>query len=957
MAKLGGLLDVRPDERRNTFASFASLLVLTSGHTLLETARDALFLTKLPASELPWMYLVIAVLALGAARLHLPANKSAIAGTIVVGAGITAGLWVYGHSIHWSASWLLYVLYIWSGLFASWVTTQIWTLLGRAHTMTQAKRLYGFIGAGAVIGGVLGAFAARGLLMLVSPGRLVVTSAIVFVATCIPLFAVRVPDAMKQPSAEPSEAAKGSITTNATLLASDIFARRILILVFTATLAVTLADFLFKARVAEAYQSDTRALAAWLSTFYAITNTIALVAQLVVGPWVFRTFGVQRALFFTPVLLLGAASTVLFTGGSLIAAVLLKSLDGSLRYSVHRTSMELLLVPIPDGTRERVKPIIELVGNRGGQAFASLAILGLVAMHSSNTTTIGAVTVLVLVFWLTNVITIRGNYLDVFRETLRTGGLSGKAEIPDLDLGALELLFAGLNSSYDQEVLASLDLLAEQHRENLIPALILYHPSREVVLRALELFTHRGRTDFVSIADRLNKHPDRTVAAAALRARTAVAPDRKLLEERIDDDCAQVAVTALVALMARQWIDGAEFDRRMKAAIETRSWSTAAEIARAIRDISTAGVAEEPRAVAERFDDLLIRLAREARKFHADDVPAEGPGGIPEARSMPQLEVPIDARVRLEVATAMCTRKRPAYLPVLVGMLNRHELRAAARDAIAAIPGAVDFVDEVLTHSELARDVRTHLPRTIAMFEPEVAAKKLLAHLTTEKDGAVRFKILRALVKLRRNQPRLALDDELLRYSVTKTLDHLEELRRWRVGLKSMHEGSVPPPSAVKLDPMQAAHHLLLDLVRDKERHGTQRLFMLLDLLYKEDFEDIERGLRSKKPKTRASSLELVENIVQPVFRTRVLDLVGDEKPAIEAPTYQDVLREMLARGGSTMRTLAEYRAVELGIDPSTVAGRRSIEPKSIESLGKRLVDKAIELLPEPTPGATRAPA
>jgi hypothetical protein len=290
-------------------------------------------------------------------------------------------------------------------------------------------------------------------------------------------------------------------------------------------------------------------------------------------------------------------------------------------------------------------------------------------------------------------------------------------------------------------------------------------------------------------------------------------------------------------------------------------------------------------------------------------------------------------------------------------MLNRHELRAAARDAIAAIPGAVDFVDQVLTNSELARDVRTHLPRTIAMFEPEVAAKKLLAHLTTEKDGAVRFKILRSLVKLRRNQPRLALDDELLRYSVNKTLDHLEELRRWRLGLKSMHEGSVPPPSAVKLDPMQAAHHLLLDLVRDKERHGTQRLFMLLDLLYKEDFEDIERGLRSKKPKTRASSLELVENIVQPLFRTRVLDLVGDNPPAIEAPSYQDVLREMLARGGSTMRTLAEYRAVELGIDPSTVAGRKSIEPKSIESLGKRLVDKAIELLPEPTPGATRAPA
>jgi AAA family ATP:ADP antiporter len=957
MSALLGLVDVRPEERRNTFASFATLLVLTSGHTLLETSRDALFLTRLPAAHLPWMYLAIAVLALGASRLHLPANKVAIILTTMVGALLTAGLWAYGGSFHWNRPWLLYVLYIWSGLFASWVTVQIWTLLGRAHTMTQAKRLYGFIGAGAVLGGVVGAFGARAVLMMVSGSRLILVSAGFFLLSTLPLLLVRIPDAKaKEPTAEQSEAATGSLTTNATLLASDIFARRILVIVLTATIAVTLADFLFKSRVADAYH-DTKVLATWLSTFYAVTNTVALVAQIVIGPWIFRTFGVQRALFFVPVLLLGAAGGVLFSGGALLAAVMLKGLDGSLRYSVHKTSMELLLVPVPDGTRERVKPIIELVGNRGGQAIASLAILGLVAIGASNVLTIGAIIVILTVLWLANVITIRTNYLDVFRETLRSGGLSGKAEIPDLDLGALELLFAGLNSSYDVEVLASLDLLAEQHRERLIPALILYHPSRQVVLRALDMFTHRGRTDFVSIADRLNKHPDRAVAAAALRARTAVAPDRTLLEERLEDTCPQVSVTALVALMAREWIDGAEFDRRIKAAIEGRSWQTAVEIVRAIRDLGTADVSEEPKAVAERFDEALIRIAREAGTFR-DEPCGETPSSelaAPGGTGIPELAISNDARVRLEVASAMCARKRPGYLPVLVGMLNRHELRASARDAIAAIPGAVDFVDEVMSHRDFARDVRIHLPRTMVLFEPAVAAKKLLGHLVTEKDGAVRFKILRALIKLRRQHPKLSLDEAPLRRAAETTLDHAEELRKWKIGLTTNSR----PQSAASIDPLQAAHHLLVDLVRDKEQHATQRLFMLLELLYAEDFEDIERGLRSKKPKTRASSLELVENIVQPPLRTRVLGLVGDDASArIEAPRYEAVLREMLSRGGSTMRTLAEYRAIELGIDPTEIVGRRSTQQKAIDSLGKRLVDKAKNLLPEPTPGTpSNAPA
>lgn len=959
MSTLRGLLDVRPEERRNTFAAFGALLVLTSGHTLLETARDALFLTRLPAAHLPWMYLAIAVLALGAARLRLPANKSAIAGTTVLGALITAGIWVYGASIRWNQPSLLYGLYIWSGLFASWVTVQIWTLLGRAHTMTQAKRLYGFIGAGAVLGGVVGAFGARAALAFVPGGRLVLVSAVFFVLSSLPLFAVRIPDAgaAREPTAEQSEAATGSLTTNATLLASDIFARRILVIALTATIAVTLADFLFKARIAEAYHHDTSGLAQWLSTFYAITNTIALSAQILIGPWIFRTFGVQRALFFMPLALLGAAGGVLFSGGALLSAVLLKGLDGSLRYSVHKTSMELLLVPVPDGTRERVKPIIELVGNRGGQAMASLAILGLVAAKAANLTTIGAIIVLLAVLWLANVITIRGNYLDVFRETLRAGGLSGKAEIPDLDLGALELLFTGLNSSYDVEVLASLDLLAEQHRERLIPALILYHPSRQVVVRALELFTRRGRTDFVSIADRLNSHPDRAVAAAALRARTAVAPDRALLEERLEDTCPQVQVTALVALMARQWIEPAEFDRRMKAFIDTRVWQTAVEIARAIRDVGATDVDEEPKAVAERFDDALIRLAREAGSFQSDQPSVRDAASDftePGATGVPELEMSNDARVRLEVAGAMCARRRPVYLPVLVGMLNRHELRSSARDAIAVIPGALDFVDEVLKQRDFARDVRVHLPRTLVLFDPALASKRLLGHLVTEKDGAVRFKILRALIKLRRQNPKLSLDEALLRRAAEATLDHAEELRRWKVGLTA---DSAPVPSALKLDPLQAAHHLLVDLVRDKEQHATQRLFMLLDLLYAEDFEDIERGLRSKKPKTRASSLELVENIVQPPLRARVLELVGDDA-RVQHGTYEEVLREMLSRGGSTMRTLAEYRALELGIDPNTIEGRRSTQPRSIDSLGKRIVDKAKNLLPEPTPGTpTNAPA
>jgi hypothetical protein len=151
-------------------------------------------------------------------------------------------------------------------------------------------------------------------------------------------------------------------------------------------------------------------------------------------------------------------------------------------------------------------------------------------------------------------------------------------------------------------------------------------------------------------------------------------------------------------------------------------------------------------------------------------------------------------------------------------------------------------------------------------------------------------------------------------------------------------------------DPLRAAHHLLVDLVRDKETHATQRMLMLFDLVYHEDFEDVWRGLRSKSAKKLASSIELLENLIRPPYRSRVLALVGDAAPSqtVRTLSYEDALREIIARGGSTMRTLAQYRAVELGLDIGDVVPSRTSDAGELAaSLGQRLVDRARALVPK----------
>src|SRR5690348_11082287 len=141
------MLGIRADERRATLGAFAFLTSLVGSHTVLETARDALFLARLPATHLPFVYLAIAALSLLAARADSRAAAAPAARALAIWTALAAfgtfGLWSLvpdtptgGHAFG------LYALYVWSGLVAAIVLVRFWSLLAEALSITQAKRLY-----------------------------------------------------------------------------------------------------------------------------------------------------------------------------------------------------------------------------------------------------------------------------------------------------------------------------------------------------------------------------------------------------------------------------------------------------------------------------------------------------------------------------------------------------------------------------------------------------------------------------------------------------------------------------------------------------------------------------------------------------------------------------------------------------------------------------------------------
>src|SRR5260370_34704148 len=71
------------------------------------------------------------------------------------------GFWWGLHFRNWA--WLAAVFYVWVGICGILAWAQVWTLANFVWTTREAKRLFGLLGSGGIIGGTAAGFLAKGI--------------------------------------------------------------------------------------------------------------------------------------------------------------------------------------------------------------------------------------------------------------------------------------------------------------------------------------------------------------------------------------------------------------------------------------------------------------------------------------------------------------------------------------------------------------------------------------------------------------------------------------------------------------------------------------------------------------------------------------------------------------------------------------------------------------------------
>jgi AAA family ATP:ADP antiporter len=805
--------------------------------------------------------------------------RRALGGTLLVAA--TAPLVMFALPAGRTTSVAVYVV---DGVLASVLVPQFWSLVGTVLTVTQGHRLFGLIAAAGVLGGVLGSGAATTAIQMVPVRSLLPIAALLFTAAGMSLARIRVAGRTSRPRTP-----HPSATSALRALRGQPFLVRVALMVFLSTATLLALDYLFKSAVVRDLPRE--AVGPFVARYYLALNVVSLVVQVAFSSAMVRTMGVAAAIVVTPLLLFLGATAVLLSGGAMLAVLVVKGIDGSLRHSIHRITGELSYLPVSSSTRQRVKPLIDGALGRTAQTVTGAALIALGSTRLLSPRPFALIVAMLALAWLANAILMRGPYLGLLRRAISRGSLDAQISLDPIDLESAELLLQHLASEDPLEVVGAMNALARRGRAGFVPALILLHHDDRVLRQALEMFAESRRTDWFPLCRRLLDDPRDVVRIAAARA---LARHDQLDPEGLADDAAP-RVQGYAAVQIALRLGGADTSQDPRIAM----WlQRSVELSGGARLGMLAAIADAP--PTKRLRPLLSVLAAD-------------PGLSTEWTGL--------------LARAAARQKDSRLIPSLVGSLSKRAGREAVRAALVEFgEPALTVTWNALADPRCPRRLRLHLPKTIARFGTKGACEYLLTNLEMETDGLVRYKSIRALgVLVGQNEVR-ADRVRVERLVHANLLEHFR-LLGVRIALQA------DPLGRREASPRPAAERLILGLLDDKLRQSLERAFQLLQIAYPgENIHHAYVACQANDLYVRANAGEFLDTLLarrdeQPIralFRL-VMDDLSDSERVSRAPesgprTRDEALLSLLDHDDAMLAALAGRYASEVGGEPLRVA-------------------------------------
>ena len=266
--------------------------------------------------------------------------------------------------------------YIWGALLGILLVSQFWTLANDIYDPRQAKRLFGFIGGGVMLGGITGSGLTAAIIEGVGANRLLLWSAFALLG-CMGIVTIVV--GREQGTSGAADEERGVSLSRAfeLLRASRQVQLIALVIGFGAFSALLIGQQVNMAAEAFKGAGQEDAIGGYLAQIRFYTSAAAFAIQIWLTPRIHRHLGIGVALLILPTSLTATAALVI-ANRVLWAPAVARVMDQSFRYSVDKTTREVLFLPLPSELRQEAKPFVDVTVDRLSRAVGALMILGLI---------------------------------------------------------------------------------------------------------------------------------------------------------------------------------------------------------------------------------------------------------------------------------------------------------------------------------------------------------------------------------------------------------------------------------------------------------------------------------------------------------------------------------------------------------------------------------------------------
>ncbi len=840
-------LNLYPGDLGRGLPLSACLFLIISANVIGKVARDALFLTHFAAAQLPYADIASGVLVGFVAILYLRVGRRTSLGSLLVASPLFFGatcvfFWALAH--YSRPGWLYAAFYVWVGMLGVLAPTQIWTLANHLLTTREAKRIFGMVAGGGILGWIFGGYLSKTVaqasgvesLLLAMAGLLIICSAVVAVVSRRGKLRL---DPGKDTTAGIAGTGQKDLQKSILYLFSSPYLRAIAAVICLSNLATTVTAWQFKA-VAQQFSVGKEALAIFFGNFYSYAGVLALLFQLLLTTRLLRRFGIGFMLLVLPVVVL-AGSVGLLIWGTVAAALFLRGGDQVLRYSVWQSTTELLYLPLPSRVKLRAKWFIDTVVWRLGDGLAALVVLIFAAQLRWTPQQISWIAILLILGWLAAAYVAGKQYVVVLQESISQHRLdTEQVSTPTLDRSTVDVLAKTILASDAREVLYALSLFEAQHQRGVHPVVrgLLNHPAPEVRQKAISILSAVGDKSVRPAVEILLKDPDHGVKTEAMLylVHNAQVDPLALLDE-IGGFADFSVRSAMAAYLARPGeAQNIETARQILAEMSRESGEdgqrTRLELARILGEIPDA------------FDPLLATLLRDPDKL-----------------------------VVHKAIRSVGTLRKVTLAPALLELLPNREFTSDAAQALAKFGDLiVGFLSDFLGDSSSPIDTRRAISPILVRIGTPAAARVLTDNLF-ERDTTLRFQMIRALNKIHQLYPDIALDMPLVETVLAAEI--MGHYRSYQI-LETLNTPEDP-------------HEPLAGALHESMQQEMERIFRLLGLLYPHfDVHSVYFGLQSNDATVYDNSLELLENVLTSHQRAILLPLLdGKVSPKQRAAIAQ----------------------------------------------------------------------